>query len=257
MPRLDPSTTTITKLIMASGAKCAFPGCSQLLIEGDQLIGQICHIEAASPTGQRYNPEQSDNDRRSYENLILLCANHHKVTDNTEIYTVEKLKEMKHEHESKMEDEPAVDLIELNQVMANIAPNDFRYTFTGSFQPYKEYEFRNDVSQIEGKLRAQVQAVKFKAGNSSAADYAEQIFSQELAKANRPLLEKKANSERMYEVEKNKIDEFYNELHTREMGKLRERGMDESGQVIVLEEKIAKYKSMAIEELNALYGKSV
>ena len=65
------------------------------------MIGEICHIEAANPEGERYNPTQSDKERASFENLIIFCANHHKKTNNVSIYTVESLKEMKKKHELK------------------------------------------------------------------------------------------------------------------------------------------------------------
>jgi hypothetical protein len=258
MPRLDPSITTITKLVLNSGAKCAFPGCNQRLIENDQLIGQICHIEAASTGGQRYNVGQTDTERRNYDNLILLCANHHKVTDNVEIYTVEKLKEMKKTHEEKIEDEPVLDLIELDHVIGNLAnsPDDFRYIFSNNFQPYKEYEFIEDVSKAESKLRGQLQHIQRVAGRSSAAEHAAIIFGQELEKAKRPFVARKTNSDKMYELEKSKIEEFYRQLQEKELSKIRQRGMGFSGQVIVLEQKIIKYHDSAIQELNILYGKA-
>ncbi|MCE5185871.1 MAG: hypothetical protein LLF76_07070 [Planctomycetaceae bacterium] len=59
----------------------------------------ICHIEAAERGGQRYNPLQTDDERRHYDNLILLCANHHIVTNNVSEYPVQRLKEMKQRHE--------------------------------------------------------------------------------------------------------------------------------------------------------------
>ena len=36
----------------------------------NQLIGEVCHIEAAEIGGERYNPNQSDEDRRDYSNFI-------------------------------------------------------------------------------------------------------------------------------------------------------------------------------------------
>jgi hypothetical protein len=258
MPRRDPSTTTLTKLILASAAKCAFPGCNQQLIENDQLIGQICHIEAASSGGQRYNPDQSDDERRSYENLILLCANHHKVTDDESEYTVEKLKAMKKAHEQQVEDEPAIDLVELDHVIGNLINNSsdaFRYVFAGSFKPYTEYEYQDDTSKAESKLRGELQHVQRVAGNSSAAEYAQQIFGQQLSKAKQPFVARKQASDKMYALEHSKIEDFYKQLHDKEMSKIQKRGMGSSGQVQVLEEKINRYKDMAVQELNIMYGK--
>jgi len=77
-----------------------FPGCHQNLVdEHGNIFAQICHIEAAEKGGERYNPDQTDEERRSVSNLVLLCANHHIESNNVEIWTVEKLKKIKDEHE--------------------------------------------------------------------------------------------------------------------------------------------------------------
>lgn len=94
---------TRQRLYAMSGNQCAFPNCTQTFFNTDDTtnISNICHIEAAEPGGQRYNPSSTDEYRRSFENLILLCPNHHKVTDNVITYTVDGLKEMKRLHEAK------------------------------------------------------------------------------------------------------------------------------------------------------------
>src|SRR5919202_614781 len=107
MSRLQPTPNTVKKLFALSGNRCAFPGCSFSLLDKDgNLVGQICHIEAAEEGGERYNPGQTDEQRRSFENLILLCANHHIVTNDIEKYTVDKLKNMKNNHESQFVEKP-------------------------------------------------------------------------------------------------------------------------------------------------------
>jgi hypothetical protein len=95
----------IKRLYALSGNQCAFPGCSVKLVNSKNKINisEICHIEAAEPGGQRYNSNSTDNDRRSYDNLILLCANHHKITDDVATYSVSVLHKMKRSHESKIE----------------------------------------------------------------------------------------------------------------------------------------------------------
>jgi hypothetical protein len=73
------------------------------MVEGDSIIGEICHIRAASPNGPRHDAEQSTVDRHAYDNLILLCAKHHKVVDDDpEVYTVERLIKMKADHASRV-----------------------------------------------------------------------------------------------------------------------------------------------------------
>lgn len=94
---------TRQRLYAMSGNQCAFPDCSQTFFNtGNKTnVSNICHIEAAEQGGQRYNPSSNDEYRRSYDNLILLCPNHHKITDNTTDYTVDILKEMKRQHEMR------------------------------------------------------------------------------------------------------------------------------------------------------------
>jgi hypothetical protein len=87
-----------------SGNQCAFPDCDIIFFKsGDETNrSNICHIEAAEQGGQRYNPDSTDEYRRSYENLILLCPNHHKETDDVSLYPVKALIDMKREHEDKI-----------------------------------------------------------------------------------------------------------------------------------------------------------
>ncbi len=100
MSRLEPKPSTMKKLFALSGNKCAFPKCNERLVDSDyNMIAQICHIEAAEPGGERFNPNQSDEERRDFSNLILLCANHHIVTNDVIVYSVDVLKKMKAEHE--------------------------------------------------------------------------------------------------------------------------------------------------------------
>jgi tetratricopeptide (TPR) repeat protein len=107
MARKAPKLAVIRRLFALSGNECTFPDCSKRLIdEDDEFMGEVCHIEAAEPLGQRYNKLQNDEQRRSFENLILFCFEHHKKTDNIVKFPVEKLKEMKAAHERSFEARP-------------------------------------------------------------------------------------------------------------------------------------------------------
>ena len=104
MARRKPLLKIIKRLYALSGNRCAFPGCDVVFVssEDETNLSNICHIEAAEEGGERYNPNSNDEERRSFKNLILLCPNHHKVTDDVQTYTVEVLREMKEVHEAKM-----------------------------------------------------------------------------------------------------------------------------------------------------------
>lgn len=101
MSRLPPRKEDLRNLALKSKNKCAFPGCDHLILNADgDYVAQLCHIEAAAIGGQRYNQNQTDEDRRSPSNLLFLCHEHHKVTDDVVQYPVKKLQEMKRAHEA-------------------------------------------------------------------------------------------------------------------------------------------------------------
>jgi hypothetical protein len=74
----------------------------QLVTEGTDtddpsVFGEEAHIVGQSPNGPRAG---NISDVDSYANLILLCRKHHKqVDDQVGYYTVERLKEIKRQHE--------------------------------------------------------------------------------------------------------------------------------------------------------------
>lgn len=99
------STDNLKLLLARSGNQCAFSDCLHPLFDDNNtFIAQLCHIEAVSPKGQRYNPNKTDEEINSYENLLFLCYRHHKVTDNVDLYPVNKLKEIKANHEAKFKE---------------------------------------------------------------------------------------------------------------------------------------------------------
>jgi hypothetical protein len=101
MTRLAPQRLVLRDLGIRSKNKCAFPGCDHpILNQANEYIAQLCHIEAAEPGGERYNPAQTDEDRRSYSNLLFLCHPHHVVTNDVEAYPVKRMQDLKAAHES-------------------------------------------------------------------------------------------------------------------------------------------------------------
>lgn len=100
-----PRLKTIKRLFAVSGNKCAFSNCNNTLVsEEGKVTGRICHIKAQKAGGPRYDQLQGDEDRHGFDNLIIMCPIHHDVIDSDEIsYTVERLTEIKKQHENNSE----------------------------------------------------------------------------------------------------------------------------------------------------------
>jgi len=112
-----PNESTLKKLFARCRNLCAFPSCATRIVDPQfgTLAGRICHIKARSPRGPRYDPKQSEEERHSYENLIVLCGVHHGlIDDQPETFTTELLLEMKEMHERQGD-------IELSQEGARLA----------------------------------------------------------------------------------------------------------------------------------------
>jgi hypothetical protein len=123
---MTPSVPTWKRLFAMSGNKCAFPDCQNpIWTKNGTLIADICHIEAHSLGGPRYNPMQNEDEREGFENLLLICGIHHPVIDNEhEYYTVAVLKKIKADHEQKYinDIEPTNEVLE--KLLQTITKND-------------------------------------------------------------------------------------------------------------------------------------
>jgi len=100
----EPSRPTMKRLFAVSGNLCAFPKCSTPLVDplSGSIVGEICHIKGDKPGAARYDSAQTNEQRHGFDNLILLCNVHHKIVDDDDTaYTVERLCQMKHHHESR------------------------------------------------------------------------------------------------------------------------------------------------------------
>lgn len=118
--RLAPTVDTLRALFAKSGNECAFPDCHHLLVDEDnEFVAQVCHIEDAMP-GCRFNEDQTNEERRSYNNLILFCYRHHIKTNDPLKYTVKKLKEIKQQHEEKFQDTFQVEDITLINIFNDL-----------------------------------------------------------------------------------------------------------------------------------------
>tara|TARA_Y100000034_G_scaffold32291_1_gene39571 strand:- start:148199 stop:151792 length:3594 start_codon:yes stop_codon:yes gene_type:complete len=105
----DYKPSEIKRLFALSKNQCTKPNCKNKLVaeDGKTLISYICHIEAAKKGGPRFNREMDDDQRRSYDNLILLCDEHHRIVDNKENekeFTKVLLQQWKSDHHAQQEE---------------------------------------------------------------------------------------------------------------------------------------------------------
>jgi len=87
-----------------SGNECAFPGCGLPVVDERirVVVGQICHIAAANPEGPRFDPDMTDEERRAFENLVVMCSMHNKVVDTVpEEFPADRLREFKRTYEAR------------------------------------------------------------------------------------------------------------------------------------------------------------
>lgn len=81
----SPDSHTKRRLFAASAGYCQNPGCSNELfvdtVDKPIHIAEMAHIFAANDDGPRPNPKLSKEERGSFENLIMLCANCHTMVD--------------------------------------------------------------------------------------------------------------------------------------------------------------------------------
>lgn len=158
--------STVKKLHTLSGNECAAPDCTRKLIarDGETVISKICHIEAASEDGPRWNPAMTDMERRHFDNLILLCDECHSIIDNKsneDHYPVALLKQWKVGHESKatyslLKRNPSM----LNSVISAIASIEFSDEDDASSRTMSAYDIdakirHNDIKRNKSLIAEQ------------------------------------------------------------------------------------------------------
>lgn len=130
--RLAPRGDTLRELFLKSGNLCAFPGCAELMMDvKGNFIGQLCHIEAAEPGGERFNPLMTNEQRRHFSNLLLMCYPHHVETDNVVEFPVDKMRQIKSDHERRFSDPARVILAQLKDWTT-----DDKYTLATNMKMY-------------------------------------------------------------------------------------------------------------------------
>jgi hypothetical protein len=103
----DYTAGTERALYAYAGTTCYFPDCSRpvIVFVNDEPVCdmEIAHICGAKPGSARYDPSMTDEERRHFSNLILLCKPHHKTVDSLhpDDYPAHLLRQWKTEHERK------------------------------------------------------------------------------------------------------------------------------------------------------------
>jgi len=128
-----------------SANMCSFPGCKKsLVVEKTQtdyasVVGEEAHIVAKTEGGPRGKHDLNLEDRDHYDNLILLCRDHHKIIDDQyNTYTVEILHTFKAQH--------------IQYVENNLKPSDHKKTLKSTEQSVVTKNFTT-----EEKLRMKIE----------------------------------------------------------------------------------------------------
>lgn len=107
-----PSDNTVRILCGKAAGMCEFEGCNKRLFYDGVTLSKfnnayVAHIVASSVKGPRGDKVLSAQLSDKLENLMLMCADHHKLIDQPTMgprdYPVEKLRAMKKAHEEKID----------------------------------------------------------------------------------------------------------------------------------------------------------
>ncbi len=113
--RLNPTKSTEIAVWAAAAGRCTF--CNRLVLENEDLgevvpIGELAHNVGWGEKSPRGASNLSAEERRSANNLLLLCRTCHKPIDDRGVvgrYTVDELARLKREHEQRIRFLTAID----------------------------------------------------------------------------------------------------------------------------------------------------
>ncbi len=214
-----------------AGNRCAFPNCHKELVcdatgtDDESVIGQVCHIVAKKPCGPRGDSTLSLEQLDEYDNLILLCSIHHTVVDDqTRKYTVERLRQMKHEHESwvheslagfdltrQSDDEQYADIIQ--QFCDRVAIDDWAgwssWVLSGG-QPCIAKDIHDKLEGVGGWLLSRVWPNRYPEIENSLENFrlVLQDFLNEFAKHSEPFGDDMFTTRKFYQIPKYNPQEY-------------------------------------------------
>ena len=99
-----------------AAGRCQYEGCNEplwkdSLTQWEFNAAYIAHIIADSPNGPRGHETLSEKLAKDISNLMLMCDKHHRIIDREDVegHPVEKLIEMKKNHEMRIEMVTSID----------------------------------------------------------------------------------------------------------------------------------------------------
>ncbi|GHE54725.1 hypothetical protein GCM10018785_25180 [Streptomyces longispororuber] len=121
-------TEKTIKLLFGTATHCAYPGCNSRLIFKDRELytptAQIAHIRSEKTNGPRYDASYPPASINGFENLLLLCGEHHPPVDRHEsTYSVDELLEWKSQQSQQGERQVAgAELAAIERILNREAP---------------------------------------------------------------------------------------------------------------------------------------
>lgn len=150
--RLAIKPSVIKRLFAYSGNRCANPGCKEDLVdEGGTMLGKIAHIHAAQKGGARFIATMSDEDRRDFSNLFVVCGKHHDIIDDparAKEFDAEKLKLWKEQHEAKFKRAERELMDRYQDMTANSQPN-YPRTLKAFLELFEVGDYENLEEDLE------------------------------------------------------------------------------------------------------------
>lgn len=194
---------------LKSGNRCAMPDCrKKLVLDGTKndppaIIGRLAHIKGENPNSARHDPNMTDEESNSYENLILICGDcHTKIDNQPNTYTAEKLYQIKKEHENWILESTKNEIVnvtfaELNVITKYLISGQYTPSYKLTVVPPKDKIKKNNLSgSVETLIATGIIQVK------QVADYVDQSpdinFGERLKQGFVDKYEQLKNEENMY-----------------------------------------------------------
>jgi len=151
------------------------------------IVAEIAHIRAISQGGPRYDALYPATKLNEYENLILVCKNHHAVIDNqTSTFTVSDLETYKRDHEKwhldRLEDfVPEVGFAQLEVILDALVDDASAVKESYEIIPPQDKIDKNQLSQkitrliVMGQMRDHDVASFLTTMSGQSATYSEKL----------------------------------------------------------------------------------